>query len=258
MTAADWQSYWMVVAFVMGALIGSFLNVVAYRVPRGESVVRPRSHCPHCGRMLRAWELVPCLSWLWLGGRCRGCGQPVAIRYPILELVTAALFAITVLVVPDWPARVAWMVFWSLLVAVTGTDWVDMRVPDVLSLPGAVIVATLSWLTHWQQLGSELEGAVLCAGLLWVIHRVSGGRMGLGDVKLYLAIGAFLGPVYGLESLIFASLCGVLVGASMRWAKWLEPREPMAFVPHIAVGVVVAALWGPQITAWYSGLAWGG
>jgi prepilin signal peptidase PulO-like enzyme (type II secretory pathway) len=248
---AEWSAYWMIVAFIFGLFIGSFLNVVAYRLPRGESVIWPRSHCPHCQRTLKAWELVPCLSWICLGGRCRTCKNPIGIRYPTLELVTGLLFAITVLAAPSWPVRATWAVFWILLVAVIGTDLTDLRVPDVLSLPGAILVAAAVGASGWRPWTTVVLGMVVCAGVLWLIHWISGGRMGLGDVKLYLSIGAFLGPLYGLESLVFASLSGVVTGVLLRVLGLLRRREFMPFVPHIAVGCVLALIWGPKLTAWY-------
>jgi leader peptidase (prepilin peptidase)/N-methyltransferase len=173
------------------------------------------------------------------------------MRYPVLELATGVLFALTVWLEPTWPERwVAWL-FWGLLVAVAGTDMTCMRVPDLLSLPGAVTIFIGVVCTGLQSWSGAVAGAAACAGLLWLIHLVSKGRMGLGDVKLYLSIGAFLGPVYGIESFVFASFSGVLAGLILRALGALRRREYIPFVPHIVAGVVLATVFGPRWTAWY-------
>lgn len=237
--------------FVYGLLFGSFVNVVAYRVPRGESIVRPRSHCPHCMHTLSAMELVPVLSWLALGGQCRNCRLPIALRYPLLELATASLFAATYLWTPNWGERCAWWFFWLLLMAVVGTDLTSMRVPNVLSLPGAVLAFLFSVLSGVQTWSHGILGGATCFITMLAIHLLSGGKMGMGDVKLYLAIGVMLGPLLGLESLVLASFVGAMIGGLMRWTGLLGRRQYMPFVPYIAVGVVLVVFFGYAINTWY-------
>ncbi|MBX5437267.1 MAG: prepilin peptidase [Alicyclobacillaceae bacterium] len=239
------------VAWACGLFFGSFLNVVSYRLPRGESVVAPGSHCPHCQRPLSPAELVPVFSWLWLWGRCRTCRSPIPVRYPVLELVTGALFAATVWQVPGWPQRAAWLVFWTLMVAVAGTDLIALRVPNVLSLPGAVACTLLSGLTSVQTWAHALTGAAAGCAALCLIHVVSRGNMGLGDAKLYLSVGAMLGPLACLESLALASASGALTGILMRLAGVLQRREPIPFAPHILAGVVLTEYFGRAIAAGY-------
>ncbi|MCL6598563.1 MAG: prepilin peptidase [Alicyclobacillus macrosporangiidus] len=240
---------WM--GFVFGLLFGSFINVVGYRVPRGESVVFPRSHCPDCGRTLSAWELIPAVSWLVLGGRCRTCRHPIPLRYPCIELAAGALFASTAVHADRLPIGLAWSVFWLLLLATVATDLTSMRVPNVLTLPGAVVVLGLAIASGVRSAGGALLGMAGCTLTLWGIHLLSRGRMGLGDVKLYASIGAMLGFWGGLESLVLASAYGTVIGYGMRAVGWLKPRQPVPFVPFIAMGVVTAVWFGDALTRWY-------
>ncbi|WDL96987.1 prepilin peptidase [Alicyclobacillus sp. ALC3] len=238
-------------AFVFGAVVGSFLNVVAYRVVRGESIVHPRSHCTTCATTLSPVELVPLLSWLFLRGRCRTCGAVIPMRYAVIELCTATLFALTTVTVPFGLKWLAWGVFWALLTTVVATDLTAMRVPNVLSLGGAVVVTALVGLSGIHPWWSGLLGALEAAGVLLLLQLVSRGGMGMGDVKLYLSVGAMLGFLPGLESLIVASLFGSVVGLSMRAVGWLRAREHVPFVPYIAIGVVVVVFFGHTMSSWY-------
>jgi prepilin signal peptidase PulO-like enzyme (type II secretory pathway) len=237
--------------FVFGLIIGSFLNVVAYRIPRQESIVFPGSHCPHCGKALAAVELIPVLSWVFLRGRCRNCHTGISMVYPLIELITATLFVLTLHQSTEWSTRVAWCVFWSLLVVFVGTDLRYKRVPDILSKPGAVLMLMLSILCGIQPWGQALIGMLVCYAVLMGIHILSGGNMGRGDAKLYLSIGAMLGPWHGLESLVFASFAGTTVGLALRVTRYLGRREHMPFVPYIVMGVIVTVFFGEAINHWY-------
>ncbi|MCL6517748.1 prepilin peptidase [Alicyclobacillus sp.] len=253
-----WTTWWLWSGFCVGTLFGSFIHLVGWRVPRGESIVRPRSHCPSCGRTLSAWELVPVLSWLALGGRCRTCRTPIPVRYPCVELAAGTLFALTATHAANPIAAVAWAVFWLLLLAVVVTDLTTMRVPDVLSLPGAGVVLVLSVVSGAQRPLAAVAGMAGCALVLVLLHLVSRGQMGLGDAKLYLSIGAMLGFWGGLGSLVLASAFGTVIGYGMRWAGWLKPRQPIPFVPFIAMGVVTVVWFGHPLTRWYLHAVFGG
>ncbi len=238
------QTWQLIFIGMIGAFIGSFLNVVAYRVPRNESISFPGSHCPHCRHPLKPWELIPILSWVFLRGRCHYCHRPISVRYPILELLTTCLFLWTAFHTSYLPARLAWWAFWMLLVAAVGTDLTSMRVPDVLTYPGAVIILLLTGMSGVQPWGSAVIGAFVCFLLLVFIHIVSRGNMGLGDAKLYFSIGAIFGPALGIESLVIASASGAVIGLILRACGVLQARQKIAFVPYIATGVIVTALFG--------------
>lgn len=250
-TMAGIEDVFFLLSFLFGLVLGAFLNVIAYRVPRLESVVTPRSHCATCHHTLAWYELIPILSWLALRARCRHCGTPISVRYPVLELTTGLVFTLTYLRFSTWSVRCAWDVFWLLLVAMMGTDLTSMRVPNVLSYPSALLMLVISGGTDIQTWSEAIWGSVVGFSLIFLIHLFSRGNMGMGDAKLYLTIGAMLGPLYTVESFVLASLSGALVGLLMRLAGLIGRREYIPFVPHIVVGVVIAVFWGPPLTTWY-------
>ncbi len=237
----------LAVITLLGLLFGSFLNVVAYRVPRHESIVHPGSYCTSCHHELRPWDLIPVLSWIILRGRCRYCRAPISIRYPMLEIATSLLFLWSGLHTILPLQRITWWVFWMLLMAVVGTDLTSMKVPNVLSYSGAIIVFLLSGLSGIQTWKLAVTGALTCFAVLFLIFLLSRGNMGLGDAKLYVSIGAILGPGQGIESLIFASFIAALIGIVLRFMKVLKPRQHIPFVPFIAGGVVITVLYGSQL-----------
>ena len=242
---------------ILGLVIGSFLNVVIYRVPRGESLVRPGSHCPACGHFLKPWELIPVFSFLIQRGRCRRCQTRISWRYPLVELLTGLLFFYTYWHNPGThPGRLALdLVFIASLVALTFIDLDTMRLPDVIVLPLVLVGLAGAWLipdrlTGWESLAS----AVGAGGLFWFIARVYPEGMGLGDVKLVAALGAFLGFPGIILAVFLASLSGSLIGLArlfMRRASW---RQQIPFGPYLAFGGVVTLLWGN--TMWFGYWAW--
>jgi len=253
-----WNTVGALVAFLLGLIMGSFANVVGYRVPRGESVVQPRSRCPSCLHPLSGRELVPVLSWVLLGGRCRACGTLIALRYPTVELIGGSLFAATWLQVHEVPQAFVWGVFWTLLLMVTVSDITSMRVPNPFSYSGAIVVVILVVAVDIHSLTSTLLGAGTALGVLLLLYFVSGGRLGMGDVKLYISIGAMLGAGGALGSLFVASLSGSVVGLALRAAGLQQRRAHMPFVPHILVGVVVSVYFGAPLMHWYVATALGG
>ena len=237
--------------FLFGLVVGSFLNVVGYRVPRRESILSPRSHCTACSHTLQWYELIPIFSWLLLRGRCKSCRTPISVRYPILELVTASLFSATTLYVQDFAHVVAWCVFWTLMISVTATDLTSMRVPNVLSLPGALVTMGIVVLTGTQTWSASLLGAGGGFLVMLFLNLISRGKMGMGDVKLFLSIGAIFGPYGAVETLVFASAAGSLVGLAMRFTGLLPPRTYIPFVPYILVGTILTEFFGPRLASWY-------
>jgi len=207
-------------AGVLGLAIGSFLNVVAYRVPRGESVVRPASACPCCGSPIRGRHNVPVLGWLVLRGRCYDCGAPISVRYPVVELGTGGLFALAGWRFAAHPALLgAYLLFAAVAVALTLIDLDVRRLPDVIVLPAYPVLAVLLALDAD---GERLLRAGLGAGLLFafflVVALAAPGAMGFGDVKLagvvgamtaYLSWGAFLTSALG--AFVLGSLAGLLL-----------------------------------------------
>lgn len=270
----------LAIGLVLGLLVGSFLNVVIHRVPRGESVVFPGSHCPSCDAAIRPWDNLPVLSWLLLRGRCRACRAPIALRYPVVEAVTGLLFlAILWQHGPTLHTLLYW-IFAAGLVAAALIDFDHQIIPDEISLGGLVLglVAVpllgmrggLPWL---EAARPALLGALLGGGLLWTVGffharlSVAMGRsfphwpgdgealprpasldywtwfpgMGFGDVKLLAAVGAFLGPAGVLETIFAACFVGLVLGIGAAILT-RNATAPFGFGPAIAAGALLVLL----------------
>jgi len=243
----------------LAATLGSFLNVCIARLPRGESVVYPASHCPRCRAPIRAYDNIPLVSFVVLRGRCRDCRAPISWRYPLVEALAAAAGLVVLWRLgPSWEGLRA-LVLVLALIAVTFTDLEHRMIPDWITLPGILVgLAFQLYPAPWSGLADGLLGAVVAGGLFyaiaWLSPRVFGKEgMGGGDIKLAAMMGAFL----GLKVVIVAIYAGVLVGGVSAVALLVlglaRFREHIAFGPFLALGGVVAALWGRPILAWYLG-----
>jgi leader peptidase (prepilin peptidase) / N-methyltransferase len=239
-------------ATILGAAFGSFFNVVAHRLPRGESLSKPRSRCPGCGTQIRAVDNIPVLSWLLLRGRCRGCKEPISPRYPLVEAGTAALCALVVLVVGANADGLIGVVLVLLLVPVTLIDLQVQRIPNVFTYSGALIGLGLVAAVHADALGEHLIAAG-AAGLFFFVAWLAYPRgMGMGDVKLAVVLGMFLGRAVA-PALMVALVAGSLVGAVVMARLGVERgrRTKVPFGPFLALGGVVGVLAGPAIVDWY-------
>ncbi|MBA2871619.1 leader peptidase (prepilin peptidase)/N-methyltransferase [Anoxybacillus calidus] len=240
--------------FLIGLLLGSFFNVVGLRVPKGESIVKPRSHCPSCKRTLTAWELVPVVSYVVQGGKCRGCGVRISPLYPFVELFTAILFTISPLLV-GWSKElvVSWTLI-SLLMIIFVSDIRYMIIPDKVLLFFAVIfiierifVPLLPW---WD----SLVGAVVGFSLLLLIAVLSKGGMGGGDIKLFALLGFVLGWKMVLLAFFLSTLYGTVFGMIGMVLGKVRRGEPMPFGPYIVFGTLTAYFFGQSILEWYQQL----
>jgi leader peptidase (prepilin peptidase)/N-methyltransferase len=254
-------------AAVLGLIVGSYLNVVVYRLPRGISTILPRSRCPQCGAAIRAIDNVPVLSFLLLGGRCRACKARISRRYPMIEAATAAFFVACLLRFGvAFEAGVA-ALFGSLMLALAIIDVEHMILPDVLTCPGIALGILLQPLVSWARLwdgpwgamagaaaGALLGGGVLLAvWLAWYLIRHEEG-MGLGDVKMLAVVGAFLGWKGALVALFFAALSGALVGLALMARGSLGARSKLPFGAFLALGGLVALFAGEPLVRAYSRL----
>src|SRR5687768_1756029 len=195
---------WMVFAGVIGACLGSFLNVVIYRLPLGQSLVSPPSRCPKCGSTLKWYDNIPIFGWILLGGRCRQCRNPISIQYPIVEFITAALFMLVVWMTPPGPLLLSRLLLVCILIALFGIDLEHQILPNSITLPGIVIGVLLSTIAP-PGLRDSLIGVVVGGGILYAIawgyylwRREEG--LGMGDVKMLAMVGAFLGWKIGRAS----------------------------------------------------------
>jgi len=241
---------------LLGLLIGSFLNVVIYRVPRGESIVSPGSHCPICGHALRAWELIPVVSFLIQKRQCRNCQTPISWRYPAVELLTGILFFLTASLSFEatlHPARLLLnLSFVAVLIALSFIDLDTFRLPDVLTLPLLGLGLLGAFLIPGSPSGLEsVLSAMGAGGIFWTIARVYPQGMGLGDVKLVAAMGAFLGFPSIFLAVFVGSFVGAFIGIFLLFAGRKRFGQQIPFGPYLALGAIFALLWGTQISNWY-------
>jgi leader peptidase (prepilin peptidase)/N-methyltransferase len=244
-------------------VVGSFLNVCIWRLPRNESIVWPGSHCPRCKAKIRWIDNVPVVSYLVLGGRCRDCRERIPWRYPAVELLGGAAAVAAVAVYGTTPYAVAAAVlFWSFI-AVTFIDFEHQIIPDEITLPGIVggVVFSAVWpawhgtASHLEGLWGALLGLAAGGGILWGLGTVGEWvfkkeAMGGGDVKLMAAVGAFLGWSDALLAVFLASFFGAFLGIGLRVFKG---SERLPFGPCLVLGSVAALLWGEKIVSWYWG-----
>ena len=242
----------MVYAGVVGACVGSFLNVCVYRWPEDRSVVSPPSSCPNCGTRIRWYDNVPVLGWIWLRGRCRACGTPISIQYPLVELLTAALW-----VMAAWRFGLSWQtlstaLFFTILLGIALSDAHTYIIPDQFTLGGLVIGLALSFAPGGIGWKEAFLGAVVGYGLLWLVAVLGEWAfkkpaMGGGDIKMMAMVGAFLGPIGVLLTIFLGALFGTLIFApiSMRTGK-LVP-----FGIFLALGAAVTEPFGQALIDWY-------
>jgi leader peptidase (prepilin peptidase)/N-methyltransferase len=243
------------IAFLGGLMAGSFVTVVAHRVPRGESIVGPRSRCPACGTQIAAYDNVPVFSWLTLRGRARCCGAAISARYPLTELTLGLLYAATVLVLWDDPGEVALgLVFVTVLMAVTLTDFERRVIPNKILIVAAVLAVAIAAVADPASLPERAIAAVAAGGLLFGAALAYPRGMGLGDVKLAATMGLFLGRDVG-PAILVALLAGSVVGVAMIAREGAAARKKaIPFGPFLALGGVIGLLAGEQMIDWYLGI----
>jgi leader peptidase (prepilin peptidase)/N-methyltransferase len=248
--------------FAFGAIIGSFLNVCIHRLPTGESVVFPPSHCPHCQQPIPPYDNVPILSYILLRGRCRSCGEAISPRYPLVETL-AGLAAVGAVATLGFTAHaLLTFAFLCALIVITFIDYDFQIIPDAISLPGIAIGFAAALVFGEPRWTASLAGILLGGGLLWGVaegyHWLTGREgMGGGDIKLLAMVGAFLGWQAIPVTLMIASLTGTVVGVAFMLLQRRDGRMAIPFGPFLAVGATCALFWGDRLIAWYLGFAQG-
>ena len=235
-----------------GLIVGSFLNVVAYRLPRRESLVSPGSRCPACGTAIKPYDNVPVLGWVLLRGRCRACEERISPRYPLVEALTGALAVAVVLVKHSAHDVVLGLVLVGILVPIALIDLEHRIIPNVITAPAAVAAIVIGLATKPSALPEQLIAGAAAGGFLLVFVLAYPRGMGMGDVKLAAVLGLYLGRSVAVAVLV-AVLAGTIVGgaimARVGVAKGRKTAVP--FGPFLAAGGVVALLAGPPIVHWY-------
>ncbi len=260
------RTAFLVICFIVGTFMGSFISVLTYRIPRDEQWVKGHSSCPACHHALGVVDLVPLISYVLLRGRYRYCGVRIGIRYPLVELVTGLLFVGVGWTLGAPTAALQFAVMTVLLLAVGLIDFETGLVPDALVLPGAVIGLLFSLLGGWRSLLSSVKGAAVSAGLFALVVVVSGwyyrrkfkgstdapeGGMGWGDVTFGGMIGAFLGLRLTLAFLPLAFIIGACAGVGLMALSKKKGEDAMPFGPSMALGAYIAALAGNTLIQWY-------
>ena len=238
--------------FIFGIAIGSFLNVCIYRIPLGESIVTVPSHCMTCGRKLRWYDMVPVFSWLTLGRKCRNCKSKISVQYPIIEGVNGILYVVICLVNGLVWSSVVYCFMASALLVLSVIDWRTFEIPFCLNV-FLFILGVAAVVLDRGNLAGHLIGMVCVSGVLGMIYLVSGGAaIGGGDVKMMFACGLIL----GWQRILLAFLVGCIVGSVVHMIriKVQGAGRVLAMGPYLAVGVMLAALWGNSWIGWYLGL----
>jgi leader peptidase (prepilin peptidase)/N-methyltransferase len=240
------------VAGAFGATIGSFLNVVAYRLPRAESLVHPGSRCPGCGTAIKAYDNVPVFGWLLLRGRCRSCRAPISPRYPIIEAFTGALAVAVVLTKHSASEVVLGLVLVAVLVPVALIDLEHRIIPNKITLPAAVAALAIGAALDLRGVPEQLIAGAGAGGFLLAFLLMYPRGMGMGDVKLAAVLGLFLGrsvAVAILAGVLSATLVGAVVIARVGVEKGRKTAVP--FGPFLALGGIIGLFAGPAIIHWY-------
>jgi leader peptidase (prepilin peptidase)/N-methyltransferase len=239
-------------AAIGGLVVGSFLNVVAYRLPRGESLVSPASRCPSCGTPVKAYDNVPVLGWLMLHGRCRSCHERISGRYPVVEAACAALAVLVLVAKHSGHDIVLGLLLIAVLIPVAMIDLDSRIIPNRITLPAAIAAVVAGALTRPSGLPEQLIAGAAAAGFLLIFVIAYPRGMGMGDVKLAGVLGLFLGRSVGV-AILSGTLIGALAGAVVmaRVGVRAGRKTAVPFGPFLGAGGLIALFAGPAITHWY-------
>jgi leader peptidase (prepilin peptidase) / N-methyltransferase len=247
----------MGIAFLgaFGAAIGSFVNVLAYRLPRHESIVKPRSRCPSCETQIAGYDNIPVLSWLLLRGRCRHCDAPISVRYPLVEALTALLFVGVGLKIGLEDTLLPALALTVTLVAAAETDLEHRIIPNRLMATSAVAAVVLWAIVDPGRLPENLIAGAAAGGLLLAAALAYPAGMGMGDVKLAGVMGLYLGASVA-PALFVGFAAGAVLGIAIVAACGMSARKQgVPFGPFLALGGIVGLLYGPELLDWYGGIA---
>ncbi len=261
---AHYAVFFPLAAAVCGLIVGSFLNVCIYRIPRDLSVVTPRSFCPECGKQIAWYDNVPLLSYAMLSGRCRNCGSSIRLRYPIVEITSACLFAAAAFRYGWSLPALKWMIFEAIMLVLFWTDFEEQILPDEFTLGGAIVGFIIAvfvtvpsifgalffpgWKPAWQSLFDAALGGILLSCPIWLLGAIyqrvrKREGLGLGDVKLLLLMGVFLGAENGLRALLIGTVAGSVLGlVYMFWARKRFADTELPFGSFLCAGAAILPL----------------
>lgn len=247
----------IILGFCFGLLIGSFLNVVAIRLLKGQSIVFPPSHCVHCHKRLKRWDLVPLFSYIGLRGKCRYCKHRISLVYPVGEFVTGLLFAFIVWQFGLTAELIVGLVFVSILIVAVHTDLKATLIPDKVVYFGMIVIASLRLFIHPAPFWNYAAAFIIAGGIFYLLAIVSKGGMGGGDIKLFALLGLVLGIQQTLLSIFLSCFFGVMHGLAMAIKHKKRPKgTSIPFAPSIALASIISYVWGDTMWQWYSSLLW--
>ena len=255
----DLNSLLLVFSFILGLLLGSFINVCIYRIPLKESIVTPSSKCPHCGKAIRFYDNIPVLSFFFLWGKCRHCEHSISWRYPLVECLCGFLSLFLYIKYGADFQYIVYLIFVLSLVVVTFIDLDHKIIPDILSLPGIGVGMMVSFLPGTISWFDSLIGIVAGGGILFLVafgyERMTGrDGMGGGDIKLLAMIGAWMGWKSLPMVLLISSFSGALIGAVFIWFSGKGYRVQIPFGPFLSAGAILCLFFGGTMLNWYLGL----
>jgi len=247
---------WYIISIIFGALVGSFLNVCIFRLPKEESIIWPGSHCPHCKKPIRFYDNIPLVSYFLLRGRCRYCKGSISLQYPLVEGITALSSLFLIIKFGPSMSYLFYFAFVAALIVITVIDLYHQIIPDVISLPGIGMGLLASLLIPQITFFNSLIGILLGGGSLfivatfyqWLFKREG---MGGGDIKLLAMIGAFLGWKAVLLTILLSSLIGSVTGILMMVVKGKDFKYAIPFGPFLSLGAVISLFYGEEIVRWY-------
>jgi leader peptidase (prepilin peptidase)/N-methyltransferase len=247
---------WYVVSIILGALVGSFLNVCILRLPKEESIVWPGSHCPQCKNPIRFYDNIPLISYLLLKGRCRDCHRPISFQYPLIEGITAVASLILFMKFGPSLSYLFYFLFVAALIVITVIDLYHQIIPDLISLPGIGVGLLASLIIPQITLFNSVIGILLGGGSLFLVANVyhwlfKREGMGGGDVKLLAMIGAFLGWKAVILTILLGSLIGSMIGVMVMVLKGKDFKYAIPFGPFLSMGAVVSLFYQNEIIYWY-------
>ena len=244
--------FFAIIIFLYGIIIGSFLNVCIYRIPKKENIVTTRSHCMSCGYQLRWYDLIPLFSWLALGGRCRKCKAKISVQYPAIEALNGVLYLIVFLCYGVSIETLLYCLMASALLALSVIDFRTFEIPLGFNVFIAVLglVRVLTDLTNWREYA---VGFFAVSAVLYIIYVLTKGRgIGGGDIKLMAASGLLL----GWKCNILAFLLGCIIGSVIHLLRmrFTKAEHVLAMGPYLSIGIYISALWGTRLIDWYLSL----
>lgn len=247
---------WYIVSIIFGAIVGSFLNVCIFRLPKEESIVWPGSHCPHCNNPIKFYDNIPLVSYILLKGKCRHCHSPISFQYPLIEAITAFTSLILFMKFGPSLSYLFYFLFVAALIVITVIDLYHQIIPDVISLPGIGVGLLASLMVPQITFFNSLLGILLGGGSLflvatlyqWLFKREG---MGGGDVKLLAMIGAFMGWKAVILTIFLSSLIGSITGIIIMLMKGKDFKYAIPFGPFLSLGAVIALFYGSSLMDWY-------